>query len=69
MVKELIERFVAKITYLESEREQILKETLTFIASINKPLNNKEKLKLIKRKALKIADRMIEKGQENPPQE
>ena len=63
MPKELaadIERFITKITYLESERNQILEETLEFIGSIDKQLSHKEMLKLARQRALEIADRMIE---------
>lgn len=63
MSKELtvdIERFIARMTYLESERDQILKETLTFIESIDRQLSHKELIKLAKQRAFEIADRMIE---------
>ena len=63
MSKELatdIERFITKMTYLESERNQILEETLAFIGSIDKQLSRKEMLELAKQRALEIADRMIE---------
>jgi hypothetical protein len=55
-----IERFITKMTYLESERNQILEETLAFIGSIDKQLSRKEMLELAKQRALEIADRMIE---------
>lgn len=65
MSKELatdIERFITKMTYLESERNQILKETLAFIGSIDKQLSRKEIMELAKRKAFEIADKLIEKN-------
>jgi len=57
-----IERFITKMTYLESERNQILKETLAFIGSIDKQLSRKEIMELAKRKAFEIADKLIEKN-------
>lgn len=65
MSKELatdIERFITKMTYLKSERNRILKETLTFIGSIDKQLSRKEIMKLAKQRALEIADKLIEKN-------
>ena len=65
MLKELttdIERFVTKLTYIESERDQILEETLVFIASADKRLSHSEIIKLAKQKAFEIADKLIEKN-------
>jgi len=53
------------MTYLESERNQILEETLAFIGSIDKQLSRKEMLELAKQRALEIADRMIEDSLRN----
>jgi len=54
-----IERFITRMTYLESEREQILKETLEFIGSIDKQLSYKELLKLARQRAFEVSDEMI----------
>jgi hypothetical protein len=65
VLKELttdIERFVTKLTYIESERDQILEETLVFIASADKRLSHSEIIKLAKQKAFEIADKLIEKN-------
>jgi len=54
-----IERFITKITYLESERNQILEETLAFIGSIDKQLSRKEMLELARQRVFEIADKLV----------
>jgi hypothetical protein len=65
VLKELtkdIERFITKLTYIESERNQILEETMAFIASADKRLSHSEIIKLAKQKAFEIADKLIEEN-------
>ncbi|GAB6075194.1 hypothetical protein [Desulfurobacterium crinifex] len=57
-----IKRFIDRLTYMETERELILKETLTFVASIRKQFNQKEIVELAKQKALEIANELIEEA-------
>jgi len=57
-----IKRFIDRLTYMETERELILKETLTFVASIRKQFNQKEIVELAKQKAIEISNELVEEA-------
>jgi len=57
-----IKRFIDRLTYMETERELILKETLTFVASIRKQFNQKEIVELAKQKVIEISNELVEEA-------